>query len=534
VAGGAAGARVEVVSATALSRPRSAALIGSGSALAPLAAVSVSAALYGLAFAPLPGAGAVAWIALAPFFGAAASAPPRRAALLGLAFGCAGGLATCWWLPGTLERYFGLGTVASWLAAGGSFALFAGLHCALFAAWLAALARRGPVPAALVGLGWSACEWLRACVGIPNPWALSAYSQIDLRPLAQLADLAGPWGLGALLAAANALVAGAFVPALRPARPLRAAAVFVALAAAALGYGAWQLARDPADGPALRVVLVQGGSARRGALPPAASRADLERALAATAEAAAAERPDLVVWPEGAVDFSPLAATQRSLRLRDFSRGLDADLLLGAPRRPRRGLPRNSMLLLRHGQLRSLQDKLELMPFSERNPFPGLFPSFGDAYAPGDAIRLFEVGGVRLGTAICSEAMGPDFSRRLVDAGATLLANPSNDVWLASPGAAWQQLAKARFRAIETRRFVLRAATTGHSAIIDPHGDLAAALDFGRAGWIAGLVRASGERTLHQRVGGVLGPAALAGCAAASALFRRRRPHAAGPQQEGR
>ena len=195
-----------------------------GGALRPLAAVAASAALYGLAFAPLPGAGALAWIALAPLFGAAASAAPLRAAALGLLFGTVGGLATCWWLPEMLQRFFGVAPLASWLAAGASFVAFAGLHCAAFAGWLGWLARRGPVSPALVALGWAACEWARASLGVANPWALSAYSQVDFRAIAQLADLAGPYGIAALLAAVNALLAGAFVPALRPRRPLLAAA----------------------------------------------------------------------------------------------------------------------------------------------------------------------------------------------------------------------------------------------------------------------------------------------------------------------
>jgi apolipoprotein N-acyltransferase len=159
------------------------------------------------------------------------------------------------------------------------------------------------------------------------------------------------------------------------------------------------------------------------------------------------------------------------------------------------------------------------MPFSEARVL-GLGR---DAYAPGSGVRLFEVGGLRIGTAICSEAMGPDFARRVVGAGATLLVNPSNDVWFDSDAAARAQLAKARFRAIETRRFVVRVASTGYSALIDPRGDVAAVSGRSGAEWIAGTVRGAEATTLHQRAGGALGPAALAACVALS-LVRRRKP----------
>jgi len=500
------------------------ALASAHGALRALGAVAASSALYGLAFAPLPGAWAAAWLALAPLFAAVASAPPLRAAGLGLLFGTVGGLATCWWLPEMLQRFFGVAPVASWLAAAASFVAFAGIHCAGFAAWLAWLARRGPVSPALVGLGWAACEWVRASLGVANPWAISAYSQIDFRALAQLADLAGPWGIAALLGAANALLAGLLAPVLRPRRPLRGAALAALTLAAALGYGEVQLARQHADGPPVKLAIVQSGIARpdRREDDPARSRAELERHLALSAEAVAAARPALVLWPEGALDFSPFEATQRSLRLRDASRSLGADLLLGAPRRSPEGLRHNATLLLSRGRVRGVQDKVELMPFSESDPLPGPLALGRDAYAPGREIRLFEAAGLRIGSAICSEAMGPSFSRRLVAAGATLLANPSNDYWFVSPAAARQQLAKARLRAIETRRFVARATSTGYSALIDPRGDLLAVSGFGGAEWLAGEVRAARGTTLHQRAGAALAPALLFAVAAASLGQARR------------
>jgi apolipoprotein N-acyltransferase len=170
-----------------------------------------------------------------------------------------------------------------------------------------------------------------------------------------------------------------------------------------------------------------------------------------------------------------------------------------------------------------VQDKVEPMPFAEADPLPGPLALGRDAIAPGERIRPFEIGGVRLGTAICSEMMGPGFARRLVAAGATLLANPSNDYWFTSAAAARQQLAKARLRAIETRRAVARATSTGYSALIDARGELVALSGFGDAEWLAGTLRAGEGTTLHQRIGPGLGPGALAACLAAC-LVRRRRP----------
>jgi apolipoprotein N-acyltransferase len=515
----------DVMSVAALAHVRPSERRSARGLLRPIAAVALSAALYGLAFAPLPGAWAAAWIALVPFFAAAAGAAPLGAAALGLLYGVALGVATCWWLPEMLERYFAMGPAAAALATVAAFAAFCGVHFAAFAAWLAWVARRGPVSPALVACGFAACEWARASLAVGNPWGLVAYSQVDVRTLAQLADLAGPWGIGALVAFANAAVAGLFVPALRGRRPVANAAALALALVAAFAYGRVQLGRELASGPATRVVLVQGGIARPDSDPTRSasrSRAELERHLALTAEAAAEAAPALVIWPEGALDFSPFELTQRSLRLRDATRKLAADLVVGAPRRDESGARYNAMVHLRRGRVANVYDKVDLMPFAERSAL-----SFGrDAYAPGPEIRLLDAAGLRIGAAICSEAMAPDHTRRLVAAGATILANPSNDYWFTSAAAARQQLAKARFRAIETRRFVVRATSTGYSAIIDPKGDVTALSGFGGAEWIAGDVRAATSETVHQRAGGALGPALLL-VSALAPFLRRTRHHGA-------
>jgi apolipoprotein N-acyltransferase len=214
------------------------------------------------------------------------------------------------------------------------------------------------------------------------------------------------------------------------------------------------------------------------------------------------------------------------LRLRDASRALEADLLVGAPRRAAVGSSRNAMVLLRRGRSAGVEDKLELMPFSERSVGAGPLRLGRDAYAAGEALRLLESGGLRIGVAICSEAMGPEFLRRAAAAGATLFVNPSNDYWFTSPEAARQQLAKARLRAVESRRFLVRATSTGYSAIVDPRGDLVARSGFGGAEWLAAEVRGSDAASFHERAGWAFGPGALAlACLAALPRRSSARPH---------
>jgi len=75
--------------------------------------------------------------------------------------------------------------------------------------------------------------------------------------------------------------------------------------------------------------------------------------------------------------------------------------------------------------------------------------------------------------------------------GAQVLATITNDGWYGDSAAPRQHLALAILRAAEARRYVVRAANTGISAIIDPYGRVPARLGFNREGVITGEVRAA-------------------------------------------
>jgi hypothetical protein len=78
-----------------------------------------------------------------------------------------------------------------------------------------------------------------------------------------------------------------------------------------------------------------------------------------------------------------------------------------------------------------------------------------------------------VGVSICFETLYPDYIRRTVRAVAELLVNLSNDGWLGDSNMPELHLRAAQFRPIENRRFMLRAANSGVSAVIIPLGKIA-------------------------------------------------------------
>jgi apolipoprotein N-acyltransferase len=105
------------------------------------------------------------------------------------------------------------------------------------------------------------------------------------------------------------------------------------------------------------------------------------------------------------------------------------------------------------------------------------------------------------GPAICYEIVFPQVTRTQVRNGAEVLVTITNDAWYDGTSAPRQHLNQARIRAIETDRYVLRAATTGISAFIDPAGQVLEALPMNRQGIIYASFQPRKTVTPYVRLG---------------------------------
>ena len=84
---------------------------------------------------------------------------------------------------------------------------------------------------------------------------------------------------------------------------------------------------------------------------------------------------------------------------------------------------------------------------------------------------------------ICYEAIFPH-GLRAPQGRPEWLVQVTNDAWFGTASGPYQHLAQARVRAIEQGLPLARAANTGISAMIDPHGRVIASLGLGETGYI--------------------------------------------------
>jgi len=484
-----------------------------GARALPVLATLLSAGLYAASFPPLA-LSPLIWIALVPFFAACSRVRPLAGAGLGVLWGVFACWGVSYWLPGMLAEFFQTGPLMAWAAYLAVALGLAGPYYGGFGAWLAFASRRGSSQPLIVGCAFAVCEWARATLLIPTPWALSAYSQAPGSIWLQTADLAGPFAFALLVGAVNAAVAGSVSAPLRTSRPWLARAGVAAAVLAALGYGQLRLAQDFGAGPKTRVALVQGAIEPERRFRPEFRSTNFARHLELSTQAAAG-RPELILCPEFAADFYLREETPERGQLERISRESGIGFLVGAPdyRYTSRATQYfNSVFIVQGGELAPRYDKVHLMPFSETNPLRALVSIGTDLYTAGRDARPVATRVGQLGVMLCSEAMLPGYAGALARAGAELLVNPSNDGWFRDQGAARQQLAAVALRAVENRRSVLRPAASGYTAVIDPRGRVVAEAPYDVPAILEAEVSRSRATTPYQAWGdaAVLAPGAAA------------------------
>ena len=175
--------------------------------------------------------------------------------------------------------------------------------------------------------------------------------------------------------------------------------------------------------------------------------------------------------------------------------------------------------------------KVDVMPFGESVPFAALVPGLRayfpntNAVARAAAPAGLVLGAHRIAVRICYEEV-LDASTRdaAVAIDPHLLVGLSNDTWFGPTPAAAMHLALARFRAIEHRRWFVRAANEGPSVILDARGYVRARTAAGVPAAAAGEARFRDDVTPYRAYGAAPVHALLAALALAAAL--RRAPRA--------
>ncbi len=486
---------------------------------------ALSGLLLFLSF-PKFGHGLVAFVALAPLWAALPGTRGWRAFGLGWLCGLVSGVGLLYWVVPVMRQHGGLALPAALvclLLLASAYALFHGLVAVLVARFTERFGARGLL---LAPLAWVAGETLRAHTFFRFPWCLLGYSQAEQTWVVQVASLGAVYAVSFLLAGSGAALA--YLGLEHSPRARRAAlGAWAALLVAVLAFGAWRTSRPDPPGARLRVGLVQASIPQDEKWEPGLALRNVELHVALSREAAA-RGAQLVAWPESAVPFRYDDTPAVRELLGELARELAVHLLFGnddaegdeAASRYFVG----AKLLDPEGRLRLRYHKVRLVPFGEYVPLQWLLTLGGRhgarlvqqvaAFTPGTEFVTGALGSRRLATLICYEAIFPDLAREFTSRGAGLLVNVTNDGWYGRTSAPHQHFAMAALRAVENGVYLVRAANTGISAVVDPRGRVLARTSlFERRALVHDVVLAdavAGGRTFYARWGDVFAWACVA------------------------
>jgi len=395
--------------------------------------------------------------ALTPLLFALALTPDwRQRFLFGWLAGIVFWFGLCTWIQFVLQDHGGMGRWGSW----GAFALFCvlkALHLGVFSLLAGPLMNRAYALPAVAAL-WAGLERTHGTFGFA--WLQLGNAGIDMSVPLRLAPFVGVYGLSFVFCMIAAAVACLL---------LRRPRIYLA-PALALPF-LWLLPPIHEGTPTPDRALVVQPDIDTEIEWTGERQQQTERQLGLLSMAIPAP---LVIWPElpaplyyyNDPEFHQ-EATRIAIRHGYF--------LFGTVAYTQKGAPLNSAVLLGPtGNLIGRYDKIYLVPFGEFVPplfsFVNRITQEAGDFAPGHEIKVLPAANHRLGVFICYESAFPHLVRQFAKAGADVLVNISNDGYFGHTEAREQHLLLVQMRAVENRRFIIRATNDGLTAVIDPSG----------------------------------------------------------------
>lgn len=462
-----------------------------------------------------------AWFAMVPLLVAMRHQPWGNSFRLGFIAGLAHYFTLVYWLVHTMRTYGYL----PWYLSVAVLVLIVSYVSLYLGAFAVLIQQISGTPACLVWqvpVFWVSLEFLRSILFSGMPWELMGYSQHETLHIIQIADVFGIYGVSFVIALGNA---AAFIGYLlvrekdwgniKVTKRLFAVslACFACIFLSVWVYGNKRLKFFDdliSRSPSVLIAVIQGNINQAVKWNPKFQEQTIDDYIKLS-ESVLSDDLDLIVWPETATPFYLLRDVEPSERVFKGILNTGKDFLIGSPSYVNRGNRidyfNSAYLIQAEGSIAGKYDKVHLVPFGEYVPFKKWLPFIGKLveqvgdFKPGKRGSTIPWRDLRIGMQICYEIIFPNLSRRMVQNGADLLVNITNDAWFGRTGAPYQHFSMAAIRAVENRRTLVRAANTGISGFVDPTGRVPAATPLFKAEALKQKVPVLKTETIYSRYG---------------------------------
>lgn len=483
--------------------------------------------VFPLRFGPVifPNLGFLVWFSLVPLFVAIQFTDKRNTFLLTFISAFIWFSISFSWLYNALTRYGHLSPAVSIVILFLMMVVLGSYH-GVVPVWVKWIQSKWKIPALfLLPVAWTAQELCRSHFPAGGfPWNNLAYSQYAYPLFIQTADLFSVYGITFLIILVNYFIAEMIVVFGSGKRAVLnqtwKAVVVVVLFSLMLAYGGFRLSTIDVRSPAIqkvRVAIVQGNIPEEDIQDEGKLEENLEtyrKYMGWTKNS----NIELTIWPESSY---PYIVPRGADGIEPEGLGLNVSskapswLLFGAlgadiGEKEVEGFYNSAVLVDNVGKIRGWYHKNHLVPFGEYVPlrralfFVGKLVSVVGDLIPGTELKPLVAGQLKIGPLICYEDIFPEIARGMTIGGARLLVNITNDAWYGFSSAAYQHMGISVFRAVENRRYLLRAANTGVSAVINPKGAIEMRSQIFEPSFAATTISLFDEITIYDYIGDLL------------------------------
>lgn len=361
---------------------------------------------------------------------------------------------------------------------------------------------------------WAIHEWSQTLGWWGVPWGRLPMSQTNYVAGLQTASLFGSYFVSFVLVAVNMCAAYLLLHAFETsARKVMICAVSAMLV---FQYGMGALLYFlPNDGEeTVCIAAIQGNISSIDRWSEESTKETLDVYWEYTRRAAN-EGADVVVWPETAMPWTFTEGSSYFTRCSALARETGVVLLVGAFTAGEDGELYNSMICFNpDGSVEeNIYLKRRLVPFGEFAPFRQILEVIapplsqmvrnGEDLSAGERSEVFDTDKARVGSIICYDQLFENVSLDATAAGAQLITVSSNDSWFASSAVPYMNNAQSQLRAVENGRYVIRAANTGLTTVINSKGEVVETLPMLEKGMIVSEVQLNSNKTLYTSTGNV-------------------------------
>jgi len=384
-----------------------------------------------------------------------------------------------------------------------------------FIAWLSVLLMKRDKILGLIAFPfiWTSVEFIRSYGTFGFQWVLAANGQTGNPTYIQLADVGGPYLISFLIVSINTILYGLIrhIPQYKSSRVILWV-IFTLFLMFPYGYGIYRLSQSVEGEKSFvfRIIQPDFNSHEKW---DRERRSEVFSVMEELSRAPGVDTVDIIIWPESATPVYIRTQVKYRRILENLTRETGKILISGVPDyfiKDNKVHVTNSMFVFEpNAGITSKYNKQTLVPFGEYIPFSNIFPvlsrlNLGQGnFTPGKDEPLLHVHSLNLTLApmICYESVFSSDALRKVGRGGDYHILVTNDSWFGDSWGPYQHAAQSVYRAVETRKPVLRSANTGISMVINSKGQILEEIPLGTRGFLDVSVPLIEDESLYVRMG---------------------------------